>query len=420
MAEQGVFETRLRAALARYVADGPTDFDALEFARAVAAAEPRRHGRLGALHGPTVMVPRVAWLLLATALLLVALMASALFMGSRPDQRLSRPALDLSSWQRIILPVPAGSGTIGRLTDVAPGGAGYLAVGDGGSVGGLVWTSRDGLDWALVPTGDLFADAQLNAVVRTDEGYLAVGHDRFAGTERAAAWRSVDGRTWRPATSIVDRNGGFMDDVAFAGGRYVAVGTNVAPGIWLSDDAEHWRPAGDFTLGPSYLGFMTGVAAGGPGFVAVGPDPGVWVSADGDLWTRSGSAGDAPTPGQLAYDVVSGPGGRVIVATGAGLQVSDDGAAWTSHTLPTPGSSDVVVTGLTLTSSGYAAISASWNGSPLLWTSRDGTTWVLHGLDIEPRSSLPLGLFACGDALIVSAGNGTWALPGGGSGTTAP
>jgi hypothetical protein len=436
MAEQGVFETRLRAALARYVADGPTDFDALEFARAVAAAEPRRHGRLRALRGPTVMVPSVAWLLLATALLLAGLMASALLTSSRP-------APDLSSWQRVVLPVPAGSGTLGRLSDVTPSEDGYLAVGNGGSVGGLVWTSRDGLDWALLPTGDTFANAELHVVVRTDTGYIALGHDSFAGTWRAGAWRSSDGRTWRPAASIVDGDEATVDDVAFAGGRYVAVGwgggtNDLTPRIWASDDAERWEPAADFAARPSFMGAMVGVAPGGPGFVAVGLEHGVWTSADGDSWTPSGPQGSEPL--ELGtYDVTAGRDGRVVVAgRGALVHVSDDGALWTTYPLPRSAGAgvsgdaqvgkyvyDYSATGVTATDWGYAVIGeGTWSGEPVnqtvLWTSRDGTSWLRRGLDIQPTSSLPLDVLSCGDALVISAGNGTWVLPGGASRTTAP
>jgi hypothetical protein len=45
MTERDAFETRLRTALDRYVGSDPTEFDALDFARTVATAEPRRHGR---------------------------------------------------------------------------------------------------------------------------------------------------------------------------------------------------------------------------------------------------------------------------------------------------------------------------------------------------------------------------------------
>jgi len=85
MAEHDVFEARLRAALVRHVADGPTDFDALGFARQVAAKEPRRRGLLAALAWRSVTVPRLAWVLLAAGLLLALVVGSAIVGARRPD-----------------------------------------------------------------------------------------------------------------------------------------------------------------------------------------------------------------------------------------------------------------------------------------------------------------------------------------------
>ncbi|MHB8890486.1 MAG: Kelch repeat-containing protein [Candidatus Limnocylindrales bacterium] len=88
MAEQDVFERRLRAALLRHVGDGPPDFDALGFARAVAAREPRHRGPGAALGWRGITVPRLAWVVLLLALLLAALVGGMLIAGSRPGPRL--------------------------------------------------------------------------------------------------------------------------------------------------------------------------------------------------------------------------------------------------------------------------------------------------------------------------------------------
>jgi hypothetical protein len=68
----------------RHVADGPTDFDALGFARTVAAKEPRRHGLGGLAAGLTwrgLAVPRTAWVLLLLAALLTAMVAGLMAAG---------------------------------------------------------------------------------------------------------------------------------------------------------------------------------------------------------------------------------------------------------------------------------------------------------------------------------------------------
>ena len=88
MTERDVFESRLRAALLRHVADGPTDFDALGFARAVAAKEPRRRGLAAAHTWRGVAIPRLAWVLLLLAALLTAMVAGTLVVGSQLQRKL--------------------------------------------------------------------------------------------------------------------------------------------------------------------------------------------------------------------------------------------------------------------------------------------------------------------------------------------
>jgi hypothetical protein len=88
MTERDAFENRLRAALLRHVADGPTEFDAGAFARMVAAKEPRRRGIAAALAWRRVAIPQVAWILLLVGLLLVAMVAGALVVGSQLERKL--------------------------------------------------------------------------------------------------------------------------------------------------------------------------------------------------------------------------------------------------------------------------------------------------------------------------------------------
>jgi hypothetical protein len=112
MVERDVFEARLRGALSRYVADGPTDVDALEFARTVAAAEPRQRGRAGSIAAAlagrsgggrpwrTILVPpagrspafRIAWIAAVVGLLLAAVLSAA-FVGGELLRRLNEPTV---------------------------------------------------------------------------------------------------------------------------------------------------------------------------------------------------------------------------------------------------------------------------------------------------------------------------------------
>ena len=419
MTEHEVFETRLRAALAIHVANGPTDFDAHEFARAVAAAEPRSRRRVAALHWPGIVIPRLAWVVVAAALLVIALAASGLLAGARP---LAGP----TSWQRVLL-VPGESSvqlSEGFLADVVQTGSGYVGVGStcqscyGLSVG-LVWTSQDGLAWDPVETGDTFEGAELRAVVAGERGLAAVGSTWLEGTQRAAVWSSPDGLTWSPAVSVAAPDGASIADVAFAGGRYVAAGAellspgdDLIPRIWWSEDAANWVQAADLAAGPSFMGIFVAVAAGGPAFVAVGWDQGIWVSPDGDAWVQSSVSSSA------VVDIATGPGGRLVVATVSGrMGASDDGEAWMWAALPGLSLPDSPLENGTLAATDWGFVVVARPGRPGtgdgLWTSRDGITWM-------PRKTIPglpmdadLTVVRAGDAILVSAPSGTWALPGG-------
>jgi hypothetical protein len=421
MTEHEVFETRLRAALAVHVANGPIDFDAHGFARSVVEAEPRRQGRGTTLPWPRIVIPRIAWVFIATALLITVLAASALLAGARP---FAGPA----SWQRVVLPTPDGA--TAQLTVVVQTGSGYLGVGstclacDGQSVG-LVWTSHDGLAWDPVETGDTFEGAELSAVVAADEGLAAVGSTWLEGANRAAAWSSPDGLTWSPAASVAAADGSRIADVAFANGRYVAAGWELSspggdliPRIWWSDDAANWVQAADLAAGPSFLNMLTGVAAGGPGFVAVGHEAGIWTSADGDAWSLSYvSIGD---PHTSVVDIATGRDGQLVVAARVGrMGVSEDGEAWTWATLPELSAGDEYLEdrALVATDWGFVAVSTQGPSGPGggLWTSRDGITWMPRQKVPGLPMSAPLTVIRAGDAILVSGPSGTWALPGGAS-----
>jgi hypothetical protein len=421
MTEHEVFETRLRTALGRYVADGPTDFDALGFARAVATAEPRRRSRLGELRWPRVIVPRLAWLLLATALLVMALVAGALLTGSRPPRQ---PA----SWQRIGL-LPANEGWPALLNDVVPSENGFLAVGEGGYfTPGYVWASSDGHTWEEVPTGSTFARAALRAVIRTENGYVSGGIDDSGDEDRAAIWWSADGRAWRPVASVADAEGAVVDHLASSNGRFVALGRQLLPGgdgspaRWVSGDAQHWDRVAAGVAGAA-IEPIDELVAGSQGFVALSAG-GIWTSTDGANWVRATLPRSEPY-GVEAAAVVAGADGRIVVAGPNGRVYASDGAAWTVHELAASNVSktQLDIVGLAETSWGYALLTAApmsvddtvpSRSTTLLWTSRDGTTWVRHDLGVSTElACVPCaGLFAAGDGLVAWNRSTIWALPG--------
>jgi hypothetical protein len=428
MTDHEVFETRLRTALDCYVTGGPTEFDAFDFARTVASAEPRRQGRGVSFGWPRLAVPQLFWIVLATALLLAALAASALLIGSRPGPA---PLLEPgpASWQRIELPGAANRSSA-RMTDLVGTEDGYRAVGNQGFADqGYVWASADGVAWHGVPTGDLFTGAQLNGLIRTGDGYSAVGTRLVDGHWRGSVWRSADGETWRPAASVAGSDRAIINDVVFAHGRYVAVGGELLesgyldfiPRIWISTDAEHWTVSPSAAVWNRLIGGeFTTVVVGGPGFVATGRIRGVWSSPDGDAWMP---VTEPPVSGEwFTDDVAIGRGGRIVVVGGPALvRVSDDGATWTTNRLLESPQLDVVADGheetrVAATDWGYAALYVTDSGGPaLLGTSSDATTWVVRELDFVPRApQIPelTALLNRGDALIVSTTDGNWLLPG--------
>jgi hypothetical protein len=87
MTEQDLFEQRLRSALRRHTADAPVRFDALDFAHAAATRAPRRRGLARVIAWRLAPAPMPAWVLV-TVLLLTALVAGLLVVGSRPQQEL--------------------------------------------------------------------------------------------------------------------------------------------------------------------------------------------------------------------------------------------------------------------------------------------------------------------------------------------
>jgi hypothetical protein len=131
MTERDVFEHRLRAALLRHVADGPTEYDALAFARSVAAKEPRRHGLRGlatALTWRSLAIPRLAWVLLLLAALLAAVVAGMLVIGSRPTTPF--PAVLPPIGQTYACPAgstPDRAGPTDQVRPVVPRDAGAMA-----------------------------------------------------------------------------------------------------------------------------------------------------------------------------------------------------------------------------------------------------------------------------------------------------
>ena len=262
--------------------------------------------------------------------------------------------------------------------DVTTGGPGLVAISIGNSgyvpqvgIDAPVWYSTDGLEWTQAAPDPVFEGAFLHAVIAGGPGIVAVGADR----EGPQAWFSADGVTWERASVPPVPDGvhidedhaeAWMQDVAVAGGRLVAVGSiamsmgpnsyRYDPVMWTSTDGTTWV---EVNLDPEVFTETTefrSVAAGPSGFVAVGQNsqtssccletPGVWWSADGLAWSSVSLDQDAFVADRQSdfgvHAVAAGPGGYVAVgrdsrcryfprvcsvAEGA-IWVSEDGRSW--------------------------------------------------------------------------------------------
>ena len=199
-----------------------------------------------------------------------------------------------------------------RAVDVGPVAAGPLgfAIAGDRTSGAAAWLSADGQAFTLFEgapglAGDATHETMArDAVALPDGRWAIVGGVAKRGSldELAAAWVSLDGRTWTradpPATTgfnEIQRAVRDGDDVLAAGVRGTAFG------LWRWH-ADAWAAAGG-TFGGDPGGVRSLAVAGGKPVVVGG---GLWVA--GKAW---------PTP--EAPVAVAGRGGTLLMATGGAL-----------------------------------------------------------------------------------------------------
>ncbi len=240
---------------------------------------------------------------------------------------------------------------------MSDGPALYVAAGLGSA------TASDPSIWANHPPGgeaenNLYGVAGGDA--STGKPSVAVGQDINTGDPIILT--SADGISWA-------RNGyagyHWLYDVAYAGGIYVAVGSN---GSAYSSDGANWSEV-------SIAGMFYGVAGSGSQFVAVGSLGKIIVSNNGGAsWNQMTS----PTTQRLrgvTYDATAGL--WVAVGYAGTILTSPEGVNWTQRTSGTANNLFAVTSGSWTFSSGESIhrIVAVGGGGTIL-TSSDGTTWT--------------------------------------------
>jgi hypothetical protein len=231
------------------------------------------------------------------------------------------------------------------------------------------WTSSDGVRWQAAEPSKGFTDAAMEAVVAGPDGFVAVGSDGFPGANTqlpgahgAAAWTSMDGRSWTRAPAQASFADAIMTGVRRTPAGFVAWGQTLPfahpgpppPPIWTSADGIRWvRGRGISDAGGPGSPISSAMSIGDR-LVAVGtrrlPDalgagyaPGAWMSTDGGrTWSsaivdegpgmppRSGGMFDLEVdkPGLIAVGRTEPPTGQEEPGSAAVWRSSDGGVTW--------------------------------------------------------------------------------------------
>ena len=225
---------------------------------------------------------------------------------------------------------------------------GAEALGDISRGDAATWMSTDGRRWQRGPMTASMSDAEMLAILETDDGFIAVGDDGFPGASTqlpslrgGAVWRSSDGQHWQRTPKPQGAAMRQMAGIIATRSGWVAYGDAAPPGsgvVWTSLDGSTWKlanaPAGG-SWGPIArvvnvdgrligVGTWTTVENTGSEVTTYG----IWGSADdGRSWTILPSSIDVTIDGLWDATTVNG----AVVATGGnGVVVTspDAGATW--------------------------------------------------------------------------------------------
>jgi len=436
MADRDRFELDLTAALSSYAEEAPTQVRPMELAGELAAAYPHRRGVLDRWRVDLRPVRRLAWIV-AVALLLAALGATALFVGARrtpvpAPALLATPAPLAATIAPPWTPAPLASPIDlppGKLTAdtaatwgvpvVTPSELGRISwtvwLPSGVSSGGiplntphgpvllqgenLIWRSPSG-DWKASP---ILGSARWPASALGDDLILA------GGLQPARIhWTGSD---WIHAGTIQDLAAFPLGGIVGGAGGVIAFGPE---GMLRSSDGIRFIRV---TQGPDCV---ASVVATGVRFVALsGPcpkgnramtdgiedlsvaqrffEPMPWASTDGLSWQPiattspfgSGSTvlGIASRAGREVAIGMAPPVGKTSAAAAsleATVWMSDDGLAWRRL----PALPEAPLVDASSWGTGFRTIAAgdpgwlifAFDTSKQAWTSADGVTWKpLHG-----------------------------------------
>lgn len=295
------------------------------------------------------------------------------------------------------------STAIATLTGIAAGDDRLVAVGRNG----LAATSGDGWSWRLRPTGTSF---ELEDVIFHDGLFVAVGGEGRSGYPAhvvgpPAILVSPDGIVWREASQTHGvADAGALHAVAWGDGRFVAVGDDGV--VMSSPNGETWDGATVAPLPPGSTGAdLQDVVWAGDRWVAVGSRPlegWITTSADGVTWSTALELFD------VGFSAVAAGGGRVIAIDrqGGGVASRPDGSweAFENQGLSQAGD---------LVWNGSRFVAVGWYSDPdappivVVGTSSDGATWSWNA---DFAAGLPDAMAGLNGQLVVVGAGSTLGL----------
>jgi len=235
-----------------------------------------------------------------------------------------------------------------------------------GAAGGRAFTSTDGLNWTA---------RSLPAGVIPGTGTYGAGRFVLSGNGNTVL-TSTDGATWTrlPVAGAIGASSPFISDVAFAAGKFAAVGRDSSFNsvAYTSTDATTWTQSAAIPVGSGGVGLIA-VSSNGTSFVAGGSATEVYSSTDGNTWTRRTSAlpNSVRQLGAIAEPfsaTVSANNLFFILGSYGSITTSTDGTVWTRRSTGTVNELGGLV------HDGNRFVATGSGGTVL--TSPDGTAWT--------------------------------------------
>jgi hypothetical protein len=238
--------------------------------------------------------------------------------------------------------------------DAAYGSSTFVSVGRNGEIA----ASADGSDWVIQNSPTV---SNLNKVEYLNGIFVAVGSVETVLT-------SADGTAWDLRNEGGFVNAPVIEDVAYGGGEWVAVGSQVTgSGIIYSSNNLAVSSTLVLVLEPSSP--LKGLAYGNGTFVAVGDDDFIMTSSNAAVWTSLSTG-----PGTTFYEGVAfGNGTFVAVGNSGTIMTSPMGAVWTTQTSGTT----EILRAVTFGNDLFVAVGGV-DGNGIVLSSPDGVTWTAH------------------------------------------